>query len=561
MSDRPSPASRSATALIGRLAENGVGHVVVCPGSRSQALALGTAAAAARGELTLHVRIDERSAGFLALGLARGSRQPVAVVTTSGTAVANLHPVMLEAWHSGDPLIVLTADRPHELRGTGANQTTRQPDIFGPATVLAADVEAPGDADDVEGDARHLADRAVAAARGDGDRDRGPVHLNLAFREPLSGPVAMGAAGAPAPVAAPREPAVRVLPRGPRTIVVAGTGAGSDAEGIARLGGWPLIAEVTSGARFGPQLVPAYRAVISGAGLAEHVQRALVFGRPNLSREVSRLLSREGIEIVLVGPHGAEPVDPRRTASRAAAVRVEGEPSTDEVTWTRQWIGAGRAAVTDDDEHAYRGGGEVLSPAEQSRLMRAELAATRAPVTRRALVEAVWRATWPHDRLWFAASRLVRIADDVLPGKKVPVLSSRGLAGIDGTVSSALGVALAVAGSERAATGTTRVLIGDLALLHDVGGLFVPDGEPRPRVQLVVGNDRGGTIFQGLEVSATADPTDFERVMITPQHVDISALAAAYGWEHQRVGARGDLDRALTSPPAGLSILEIPFDR
>ncbi len=564
MADRSSPASRSAHALIDRLAANGMQHVVVCPGSRSQALALAAASAAERGLLTLHVRIDERSAAFLALGLARGSGRPVAVITTSGTAVANLHPAMLEAWHSGDPVIALTADRPAELRGTGSNQTTRQPGIFGPATVWETDVEAPLDREGVESESVTLADLAFAHASGETDGQAGPVHLNLAYREPLSGVVAdVDVPPVEERVRVAREPRVLELPRGPLTVVVAGTGAGFEAERVARAAGWPLIAEVTSGSRFGPQLVPAYRRVIAESGLADAVERVLLFGRPNLSREVPRLLARTDIDLVLVGPHGAEPVDPHASARRADAVTVAGAPDSDEIAWARQWIGLGRAAAaeTEDADPAYQGGGEKLTPAQQSKLMRAELAATRAPVTRRALVEAVWRSTWPHDRLWFAASRLVREADGVLPGKKVPVFSSRGLAGIDGTISSAIGVASAASRSERSATGTTRVLIGDLALLHDVGGLFVPEGEARPRVQLVVGNDGGGTIFDGLEVGQTADRGAFERVMITPQRVEIAALATAYGWEHQVVSTRGDLDRALTSPPAGLSILEIPLAR
>jgi 2-succinyl-5-enolpyruvyl-6-hydroxy-3-cyclohexene-1-carboxylate synthase len=525
---------------------------------------LAAASAADRGLLTLHVRLDERSAAFLALGLARGSGRPVAIVTTSGTAVANLHPAMLEAWHSGAPVIALTADRPAELRGTGSNQTTRQPGIFGPATVWELDVDAPTDTSQVEADAAALADRAFAHATGEVDGQSGPVHLNLAYREPLSGSIMGSAPTLPGErTTTRREPVIVDLPHGPLTLVIAGTGAGLQAEEVARAGGWPLVAEVTSGSRFGPQLVPAYRRVLTESGLAEAVERVVLFGRPNLSREVPRLLGRKDIDLFLVGAHGAEPVDPHGTARRVDAVSVTGEPDSDEIAWTRQWIGLGRAAAARDadGEPAYQGGGAKLTPAEQSKLMRAELAATRAPITRRTLVEAVWRSTWPHDRLWFAASRLVREADGVLPGKKVPVFSSRGLAGIDGTVSAAIGLASASSLSERSATGTTRVLIGDLALLHDVGGLYVPEGEPRARVQIVVGNDGGGTIFEGLEVRETADPSAFERVMITPQHVDIASLAAAYGWEHSRVTTRGDLDRALTSPPPGLSILEIPLSR
>ncbi|HEY8589811.1 MAG TPA: 2-succinyl-5-enolpyruvyl-6-hydroxy-3-cyclohexene-1-carboxylate synthase, partial [Naasia sp.] len=148
-----------------------------------------------------------------------------------------------------------------------------------------------------------------------------------------------------------------------------------------------------------------------------------------------------------------------------------------------------------------------------------------------------------------------------VPGKRIRVHANRGLAGIDGTIATAWGIAAAAGDDPRSAAGTTRVLLGDLALLHDAGALLVPPGEPRRRVQLVVGNDRGGTIFDDLEVKGTAAPERFDRVLYTPHDVDLAALAAAYGWQHSTVTNRGDLDRALTSPPAGPSILEVPLPR
>ncbi len=184
-----------------------------------------------------------------------------------------------------------------------------------------------------------------------------------------------------------------------------------------------------------------------------------------------------------------------------------------------------------------------------------ELAAVRAPVTRRALVEAVWRATWPHDRLVVGASRLIRELDKVATGKNIEVHANRGLAGIDGTVSTAVGIALA-----NPEAGTTRVLLGDLALLHDVGGLALGIGEPRPRIQVIVGDDGGGTIFAGLEVGATADPAAFDRVLRTEQQVSFEALAIAYGWEYRHVGNRGELDQALTAS-TGPTLVEVPLPR
>jgi 2-succinyl-5-enolpyruvyl-6-hydroxy-3-cyclohexene-1-carboxylate synthase len=180
------------------------------------------------------------------------------------------------------------------------------------------------------------------------------------------------------------------------------------------------------------------------------------------------------------------------------------------------------------------------------------------------LAEALWRFTWPHDRLVLGASRLIRDADRIVPGKRIRVHANRGLAGIDGTIATAIGIALAsraAADAAGEASGVTRVLLGDLALLHDAGALLRVDGETPPQVQLVVGNDGGGTIFDGLEVASTAPAASLDRVMYTPQRVDIAALASAYGWPHRVVRTRGELDQALSAPPVGPSILEVPLAR
>jgi 2-succinyl-5-enolpyruvyl-6-hydroxy-3-cyclohexene-1-carboxylate synthase len=234
-----SPATAFSVALIGELIGRGVRDIVLCPGSRSQALALAAAAWERDGTLRLRVRIDERVAGFLALGIAVETGRPVAIITTSGTAVANLHPAVLEAHHSGIPLILLTADRPAELRGIGGNQTTDQVGIFGSAVAWVRDVAPPSD----DSQAAALAGEAYAAAT----RTPGPVQLNLSFREPLSGPVKElpdirehGFAEEP-----PQEP--RRIPGAAHTVVIAGHGAGPAAEAFARSLGVPLLAEVSSG--------------------------------------------------------------------------------------------------------------------------------------------------------------------------------------------------------------------------------------------------------------------------------------------------------------------------
>ncbi|WP_332908228.1 2-succinyl-5-enolpyruvyl-6-hydroxy-3-cyclohexene-1-carboxylic-acid synthase [Naasia lichenicola] len=547
-------ASHAAAVVLRGLVDAGMRHLVLSPGSRSQALALEAARLERMGELAVHVRIDERSAGFLALGLALESGIPVAVVTTSGTAVANLHPAMLEAWHSGVPLIAITADRPAEVRGTGANQTTTQPGIFGPAAVFEADVRAGAGIARLH---RSLGGAWATAING------APVHLNVSFREPLSGPVPeIGRGGSG--VLAVDDPAAPPLSRGPRTVIIAGTGAGPQAEEFAHASGWPLLAEVTSGSRFGRSAIPAYRAAL--ARLGHRIERAIVFGRPNLSREVPALLQRDDVEVIVVESAGAEQFRPggRGTVVPDVAVDAADPVTEQERAWFGEWLQAGRALAEDPDDLPYTGGSGSDQAAVRGALAREELAAVRAPNTRRSLVEAIWRASWPHDRLFLAASRLVREADLVVPGKKITVRANRGLAGIDGSISSAIGIAIASQLAEvpgTAAAGATRALLGDLAFLHDVGGLLQAPGERAPRVQLIVGNDHGGTIFDGLEVAGTADRTDFERVMITPHAVDIASLAAAYGWHYTLATDRGTLDRALTAPPAGLSIVEVPLDR
>ena len=558
MTPRPpeSPATAFAVALLEEFHRLGVRDIVLGPGSRSQALALAAAEFERLGMIRLRVRIDERVGGFLALGIAVETGRPVILITTSGTAVGNLHPAVLEAHHSGVPLIVITADRPESLRGVGSNQTTEQPGIFSSAVRRSWDVAPPNGSAGETDAAAALARDALAAASG-------PVHLNLAFAEPLSSPFTLAERPLPEPVSVVELPVVeRVetpapdldaldhqLTAVPGTVVVAGTGAGPRAEEVARELGAPLLAEIASGAHFGPQLVVAYRELLNTANFGDRVQRVIVFGHPTLSREVPALIQRQGVETIVVRGASAEDYNPgRRVGTFADSVSVVGEP--DARSWSGRWVAASRALIEDID----------VAPditADLGTHAKAELAAVRAPVTRRALVEAVWRATWPKDRLVLGASRLIREADKVLPGKRVPVHANRGLAGIDGTISTALGMALA--SQAEGAEGTTRVLVGDLTFLHDVGALLFGVGEVRPRIQVIVGNDNGGTIFDGLEVAQSAGP-GYDRVLLTPQVVDIPKLAEAYGWDYLRVETRGALDQALTASLRPV-IVEVPLLR
>ena len=553
-----SPATDWSVAFLGQLVAKGISHVVVSPGARSQALALAALAweRASEGALTVHVVIDERSAAFRALGLALESHRPAVCIATSGSAPAHYFPAVLEALHAGVPLIVVAADRPGELHGVGANQTTNQHELFG-SRVPSWSVSAPegSDADDAQ---RIATEVAATAYRG------GPAYVSVSFREPLSAAIQEGSLVMPEIVAPERaEPTgdtaeARVLSLEPEagTLVIAGHGAGARAEALALELGAPLIAEVVSGARCGPHLVPAYRQVLRDESLTGGVGRIVTVGRPTLSREVSSLLGRTEITQIVVQGRELEAANPSRMAQVVDEVVVT-RPATPEESalWVKPWVMAGRRhqeaqlvgimppapdieALTSND------------PATRSAFATQEMNVLRQPVVRESLALAVWEATWPHDRLVFGASRMVRVADSIVPGKNIPVFANRGLSGIDGTIATARGIAQAAS-----ATGVTRVLLGDLALLHDVGSLLVEPGVgDSSRVHLIVANDGGGTIFDELEVSKVASQKDRDRVLLTPHEVWLEALAGAYGWTYRRVNHLGDLAEALSASDARLIV-------
>jgi 2-succinyl-5-enolpyruvyl-6-hydroxy-3-cyclohexene-1-carboxylate synthase len=563
------PAVATARALIADLVSRGVRDAVLAPGSRSAPLAYALAEAADAGHVVLHVRIDERDAGFLALGLSKGAEgAPVAVVTTSGTAVANLHPAVLEASHAGLPLILLTADRPHELRGTGASQTTDQVGIFGSAVRYAVDVPAPvapateDDAATALRDLRSVAGRAVGASLGFRSGHPGPVHLNLAFRDPLApsaplpGLPARGPeVGYPKPDPPLVVPAVHqhfdspALPGDPeRTVVVAGDDAGPEARQLAEAQGWPLFAEPSSGATGGTNAIAGYRMLLGSDELADGIEHVVVLGRPTLSRPVQRLLGRPSVAVTVVAP-GAGPWP---DAARNAAVVLPGlapvwlEPAERRATpFLERWLAASAAAagvldeVTCDD--AVLGGPTALSVAR-----------------------AVARVLGPADLLVVGSSNPVRDLELVLglDGPGPAVLANRGLAGIDGTVSTAVGVALAAARRGL----RTRALVGDLTFLHDVGGLLRGPDEPPVDLEIVVVNDDGGSIFATLEhgaLAATGDAasTTFERVFGTPHGANLAQLCAGYGVDHQLVKDVPTLRHALQAPSHGVQVIEVRVPR
>ena len=321
------PSTQLARGLVTALLDAGVTEVVVAPGSRSAPLAFAVYDAAAAGLLRLHTRLDERSAGFLALGLSKvGGR--AAVVCTSGTAVANLHPAMLEAAHAGVRMVAVTADRPARLRGTGANQTTDQVGIFGPL-VTAVDLGADG----------------VAVARTALGLGEGPLHLNVQLDEPLvptDNWVPAGYETVASATSSTSGHAWRDLPevdvdQGPRTVVVAGDDAGPPARVLAEQGRWPLLAEPTSGSRTGEAALRCYRLLLDGP-LGAEVERVVVLGHPTLSRPVSRMLTRPDVEVLSVATPGVWSERPFPVSKH-----LEGRPvatAPDDSDWFDRWHAA-----------------------------------------------------------------------------------------------------------------------------------------------------------------------------------------------------------------------------
>ena len=570
------PAMADARSLVAALLAESVREVVLCPGSRSAPLAEALADAADAGRLRLRVVLDERSAGFIALGAARahalnGHSRCAAVVTTSGTAVSNLHPAVSEADAAGIPLLVISADRPHELVGPGASQTTEQTGLFAPALRLGVDL--PADlAADLGGCAADAAiagqvRRAVVAAAGTLSRDPGPVQINARFRPPLTAQDAAEGAvpAAPVPPSPPMVPAARaaVLAGAPeasagqpadsgslaqgRGLVVAGDtahpGVGTLARSLAEHLDWPLLAEPTSQARSGPQALSRYAELLgtpAGRVLAEQADHLLVLGHPSLSRSITALLGRDDLDITVLterarwtdvsgrarrvvpidGAHH-EPDDAvaRQAARLAARLGLERA----DAAWTDSW----RRAVADLPEPARSSSADALA-------------------------RAVWEASQAPGAptLLLGSSMTVRRLDRLAqPGAAAPkAVANRGLAGIDGTI--ATGIGLWMASGE-----PVRAVMGDLAFLHDAMSLNRGVREEEADLQVIVVDDGGGAIFSQLEYARTMPAGRLERLFTAPQRADIAALAAALG---ARVHVPNDvaaLRRLLAEPVDGMSVV------
>ncbi|HEX4726092.1 MAG TPA: 2-succinyl-5-enolpyruvyl-6-hydroxy-3-cyclohexene-1-carboxylic-acid synthase [Pseudonocardiaceae bacterium] len=526
---RVHPSTAQARVVVDELVRCGVRHLVACPGSRNAALAIAAHDAAARGRLTLHVRIDERSAGFLALGLAKAGGL-AAVFCTSGTAAANLHPAVLEARHSGTSLLVLTADRPAELHGAGANQTIDQHALYGGA---APCVEFPSDAGNAVW--RATVCRAVALAAD------GPVQVNIPFREPL---VPGGDGGSPAgrTDGGPWTRWTAPTPSGPaatglvaRTVLVVGDPVGRPAEitaaaRAAATAGWPVIAEPTgrAAALAGGATVLANGSVLVNSGAPPpKPDEVLVAGRPTLSRGVGALL-RSANRVRVLG-HGPDWTDPQRLAAEVID-HIADVPGKD-TAWLADW----RAA-------------DATAGAVVDRVLAAEPWPSGAHVARDLVAALPAGAT-----LFLGSSNPVRFVDLFGRNGNQRIMANRGVAGIDGSVSTAAGIAL---GSGM----PCYALLGDLTFLHDTNGLLIGPSEPRPDLTVVVLNDDGGGIFTLLEQGAPEHAASFERMFGTPHGTDLAALCAAHHVPHLLVSDRDELSAAL-APTPGLRVIEVRVDR
>ncbi len=516
----PNSATALAETVLDELVRRDVRCVVVAPGSRSAPLAI---AAARRRDVDLFVEIDERSAGFFALGRAKLSGRPSAVVVTSGTAVANLAPATVEADMSGTPLLLLTADRPPELHAVGANQTIEQAGFFGDgvrwAATLAPDEDGPG----TIAFWRTTVARAVSESRGWSGR-AGPVQLNLAFREPLTphtddgrtrGRTFEGDADRRTPVVAHPAPSRSVglnpeWSRLERGLVLAGTAdrpIAGYADRLAAALGWPLVVEPGAGGR-PPQTISTMHHLAQSEMVCESLRPEVILtvGRVGLSRPVTSMVA----DVPLVATMGWN--DPGRAAAEVYAGPVHvpaGEPDASrDGDWRRRWLaleGLGREALN-----------RALDELE--------------PMTEARAARDVGRAAGDQGMLIVGSSTPIRDVDRYLEPGSFRIVSNRGASGIDGFVSTALGVA-----AEMATTGDDRVppaigLAGDLSLLHDGNGFLV---RPRPRTVLVVLDNDGGGIFSFLPQAGETDV--FERVFGTPTGCDIEALCRTHGVEYRAV--------------------------
>ncbi len=558
------PAAALADAVIAGCLASGMRAFVVCPGSRSAPLAIVLAELERQSEVRLTVRVDERSAAFVALGMAKATQAPVAVVCTSGSAPTNLFPAVVEASYAGVPLVCLTADRPPSLRNRGGNQTIDQVGLFGHHVRYSCDLTTELESGSSRQWSHHIG-RALDRARGGTSRSAaGPVQINLglggplvpARSDPIIGPAVRSVLEeAPEPhqdrvsSQAVREPinflladlGITEVPL--QAAIVAGdVPTVQVADHIAELAdatGWPVLAEPNSNLWASPQVLGAAGLIpqldASASGLAGFAVPSLVVtvGRWGLHRSVNDLV-RRARHHVAVHIAGCDRPDPLGTAQGIWAA-VPRPPVADPIV---AWEGP-------DPEwfELWATQGERVHEAVDRLMAEAPFAGLHA-------ARACWESLTSTDDLFVAASRSVRDLGTVARYRPDPpwVVGNRGTSGIDGLISTAWGHAQA--------TGRRTVaLLGDLATLHDLGGLIGPSGESEPRLTIVVSNNHGGGIFADLEQGADHLNAYFERVFATPMAADIPGVTAALNIPTDVVATEAQLREALHDDSLGLRVI------
>jgi 2-succinyl-5-enolpyruvyl-6-hydroxy-3-cyclohexene-1-carboxylate synthase len=498
--------TKLARVIVRQILEAGVTDVVISPGSRNAPLSLAFFAASKRGLIKLHTRIDERTAAFFALGITKASGRPVPIVCTSGTAVANYHPAVLEASHTNLPLLVLTADRPAALRRTGANQTTEQARIFGKAVRYFADISGTAYPMELPFNSLHS----------------GPVHLNIQFEEPLVGDNDEGWLDdlkVSEPKVFGRKKAGTFFTKSTRGILVIGHDrAGlelNEVQDFAEKLGWPVIAE-------DPLSFPGALAhasiFLTSKTIAEDVapDTVVVIGRTTLSRSINALVN-SARKVIAIDPRMAT-VD----SDRAAAQKFTQLPAVE--------------VAAPDAEYAQK---------LQKYSQRAQKLVSGISDWSEALVAREIAGALPNGTpLFISSSRPIRdIEGFAQPRTGVETFANRGLAGIDGNISTALGIA-----SQRS---STVAVLGDLGFLHDVTGLIHNEDI---NLKIFVVNNNGGGIFSTLSQRGVEG---FEEVFGTPHNLDLIAIAKSFGISASSVGTKSELLAEIAKPISGLSVVVV----
>ena len=539
------PSVDTASAILASLDALGVTHVLYCPGSRGAPFAYALEAGAFSGYA--HAVLDERGAGFAAVGLARTGALP-AIVVTSGTAVAELAPAVLEASHARLPLILLTADRPAELRGVGASQATDQSRLFGGHVRSQVDLEPQEASPSLVGQLT----RSVAAACGAPTGAPGPVQINVAFRDPLTPARSASDSGneavspfVPRPTRVLRAPATPerwedVVGLAAAGLIVAGDGASPCALEWSQTSGFPLLAEPASGAWASGGVVPFEQSLVASS-LGREVDTVVVTGRPTLSRPIQALLARPDVRVVVVDPHSPW-VD---ISGNASVVVADLEPAREPIRAAQaEWAARVREAARDAGERV-----ESLLASGSGRTMldlaRAVAASTSGPLV-------------------LGASNPVRAFDLAVPALEGRVVhSNRGQAGIDGTIATAVGIALGSGYAGEASArpgGRVTAVMGDLTACHDASSLTLVSSLG-VNLDIVVADDGGGGIFATLEHGRAASPDAYDRWFGVAQAVNYEALAAAYGVAFARTDEPQELEPLLARPASGPRLIHAPIER